>query len=434
MPIAVVGFAVLVLLVSAVRAWPGARAIGDLPAALTRVAVALRTPWPNAILTPFRVVVAPSYAATAHDWLIALYPAIAVLLLHIAWVLRADAVFEEAAVEASARRAERVAQYRAREAGAALPSVSVMDKVSGSMAAVRLERAPVPGVRWRRMLLPLAPTGDPAIAILWKNTLALLRGLRLRTAALVAVMLGVFVTMIRQFGLLGDVPTDGGGAVLLGALSFVAALFLILLGPIAVRNDLRQDLLHMDFLRALPLRGRSIVFAEVASSTLALTLVQWLLLSASYAFLAAAPADADAGVRALFSAEFPDRLTMVAVAIAVLPVINGASFLVQNAAALLFPGWMRLGPGGVGGLEIIGQRLIGFGAALITLGVFLTIPASIVAAILMSRPADAVTSATLLAAVTVGVLVGAVEIWLAVLWLGHRFERTDSNAILPTLR
>jgi ABC-2 type transport system permease protein len=429
-PILVVGSALLVLIATAVRAWPGVRGVEDIPDALTRVSMSFRSPLPNAILVPFRLVIAPSYAETSHNWLLAIGPALMLLALHMVWVLRADAVFEDAAVEASARRAERDAVSRARAAGAAPPTTSMVDKVSGSMAAVRLDRPPPPGVRLRRILLPLAPTGDPAVAILWKNTLALLRGLRLRTLLFVSIVLCVIVAAIRQLGALGD-ATGVGGAVLLGTLAFIAALFLIVLGPLAVRNDLRQDLLHIDMLRTFPLRGSALVFAEIASSTLALTLVQWILLGASYVFLANAPPDGADAISVLQTA-FPGRLTMLAVAIAVLPIINGASFLIQNAAALLFPEWIRLGASGMGGLEVIGQRLLGFGASLIALAGLLALPTLVVVGVLAVWQGDAVPSPTsLLLAVTIGVVVGAGEIYLAVMWLGRRFERTDATAIMP---
>jgi hypothetical protein len=123
---------------------------------------------------------------------------------------------------------------------------------------------------------------------------------------------------------------------------------------------------------------------------------------------------------------------MLAVAIAVLPIINGASFLIQNAAALLFPEWIRLGASGMGGLEVIGQRLLGFGASLIALAGLLAVPTLVVVGVLAVWQGDAMPSPTsLLLAVTIGVVVGAGEIYLAVMWLGRRFERTDATAILP---
>jgi len=430
-PIVVAGGGLLVLVATAVRAWPGAHGMEDIPGALSRLSMSFHGPLPSAVLAPFRLVIAPSYAETSRAWLAAIGPALALLALHMMWVLRADAVFEDAAVEASARRAERVAEARARAAGAVLPTPSMVDKVSGSMAAVRLHRAPPPAVRLRRALLPLAPTGDPAVALLWKNTLALVRGLRLRTVLAVAIVLGSFVIAIRELGLVGDAAT-GGGAVFFGTLAFVATLFLIVLGPLAVRNDLRQDLLQIDMLRTYPLRGRELVFAEIASSTLALTLVQWALLGASYLFLANAPPDEGGGAVELFQAALPDRLTLLAIAIAALPIINGASFLIQNTAALLFPDWIRLGASGMGGLEVIGQRLLGFGISLIALTGLLAVPALVFGAILAAQQGAAnPTPTSLLLAVTIGVIVGAGELYLAVNWLGRRFERTDASEIRP---
>jgi hypothetical protein len=83
---------------------------------------------------------------------------------------------------------------------------------------------------------------------------------------------------------------DGGGrgALLLGdRLSTLAGLvaavwggMLVVAGPLWVRFDLRHDLSRIDVLRALPLRGRDVVAAEIASSTLLLTSFQWVLLAA----------------------------------------------------------------------------------------------------------------------------------------------------------
>jgi ABC-2 type transport system permease protein len=430
-PLVVVGSGLVLLAWIALRAWPGARGIGDLPAALGRVSMAFRSPPASDLLAPFRLALAPSYAETAHVWLVALGPALALLAIHVIWVLRADYVFEDAAVEASARRAAHLAALRARAAGAAVPTPRMVDTISGSMAAVRLDRPPPSLVRPRHTPFPLDPTGDPAVALLWKNIIALVRGTRLRTVLLVSVILGTTMLAARELG----VPTPsgrGGGFVLLGTMAFVAAILLIVLGPLAVRNDLRQDLLHIDMLRTYPLRGSVLVFAEIASSTLVLTLIQWMLLGVSYVFLANAPADAGIEPLSLVSATFPGNLTTLAIAIVVLPVINGASFFVQNAAALLFPDWVRLGTGSVGGLEVIGQRLLGFGASLLALTAILAPAALVAAGVLMISQNSAMPSpAALFVAVASGIIVGATEIFVAVQWLGYRFERTDAAAVTP---
>ncbi len=110
-PVLIVVAGLLVLLFTAVRAWPGVRAIDEVPRALTQVWMAFRSPLPYEVLAPFRVAVAPSYAETSPAWLVAIGPAVALLVVHILWVVRADAVFEDAAVEASARRAEQLAAH-----------------------------------------------------------------------------------------------------------------------------------------------------------------------------------------------------------------------------------------------------------------------------------------------------------------------------------
>jgi hypothetical protein len=430
-PLVVAGGALLILLVSAFRAWPGARGVGDVPAAITRVWTALHAPLPYAVLWPFRIAAAPSYAESTRAWLIAIGPAALILALHILWVLRADAVFEDAAIEASALRAERSAAERARAAGAAMPAPSMVAKVSGSMAAVRLDRAPSATAEARHTLLPLAPVGDPRVALLWKNTIALIRGLRVRTLLLVSISLSAIMLSFRELGLLGD-PAPGGGTVLLGALALFAAAFLVLLGPLAVRNDLRQDLLHIDMLRTYPLDGASLVFAEVMSSTLALTVVQWVLVTGGYFLLAIAPVTLAGEPSAIFETPFADRTTTLVVGVAVLPIINAASFVVQNGASLLFPGWVRLGASNMGGFELIGQRILGVAASFTGMAILMALPILAVAAAL--APWHLTPTGTLLpffGAVAVGIAVAMGEIYLAIQWLGARFERTDASVILP---
>jgi hypothetical protein len=117
---------------------------------------------------------------------------------------------------------------------------------------------------------------------------------------------------------------------------------------------------------------------------------------------------------------------MLAVCIAVLPVINATSFLIQNAAALLFPEWMRLGASGMGGLEVIGQRIMGFGASLTSLSVLLAAPVIAGLGIMSVWQSQIGTpGASLLVGVAAGITVAAGEIYVAVQWLGRRFERTE---------
>jgi hypothetical protein len=441
LPIVVAGSAALILLVTALRAWPGARSLAELPSAVLHVGTALGAPLPAAILWPFRMVLAASYAATPRAWLAALWPAVILMLLHIVWVLRADAVFEDAAVEASARRAVRLAARRARVGGGAYPVPSVADsvgisiaKVSGSFAAISGTRRPfVPGtVRTRRFVLPLGPLGDPSVAVLWKNTLALARGTRFRTIFITIIALCIIISIFWQAGLLGHGDVHNGTA-LLATLAITGVYFLIVMGPLTVRNDLRQDLLHLDVLRTLPLSGTSLVFAEIVSSTLALTLGQWLLLIGAYGLLAwngdAPSATADPASHYLTAMTRDAEFLIGFVA---LPFINCASLFVQNTAALLFPAWIRLGGTGSGGLEVFGQRILTVGASLVGLAVLLTPPTLAAFAVVIPITGDGPPDpGAIVAGIVAAVVVAVVELSAGIYWLGRWFDTTDPSAVLP---
>jgi ABC-2 type transport system permease protein len=439
-PIVIVGSGVIILLVTVLRAWPGVASIDELPAALIQVGTALRAPVPAAVLWPFRAVLAASYAPTPHMWLAAIWPAVLLLGLHMLWVLRADAVFEDAAVEASARRAVRLAALRARGAGAALPTPSVVDsvsgsfaKVSGSFTAVTGTRRPlVPAARIRRVVLPLAPVGDPAVAVLWKNTLALVRGIRFRTIFIVLIALGVIISIFWQAGLLGETALRGGTA-MLATLALTATAFMVVMGPLTIRNDLRQDLLHLDVLRTLPLSGTSLVFAEIASSALALTVAQWLLLIGAYGLLTWTRAPVAVAPDPMpYYAPILSRDAEFLIGFAALPFVNCASLFVQNTAALLFPAWIRLGGTGTGGLEVFGQRILTVGASLLGLTVLLTPPTFAAFAVIIPMTREGPPSAlALIAGVSAGAAVTVLELTVGIQWLGRWFDKTDASAILP---
>jgi hypothetical protein len=55
-----------------------------------------------------------------------------------------------------------------------------------------------------------------------------------------------------------------------------------------------------------------------------------------------------------------DRLAILVAALAVAPAVVTVLFLVQNAAALLFPAWSAIGPDRATGFEATGQRILTF--------------------------------------------------------------------------
>src|SRR5690348_13747894 len=112
-----------------------------------------------------RLVVAPSFAQTTAEWLNLAGAALIMLVIQFVWVIQSDVAFEETAVQASLERARRVDARRRRSPRPA------------SDGSSRTKRT-----------LPLAPGGSPAGAIVWKNTLLLMRTGRIGSILGLAIM------------------------------------------------------------------------------------------------------------------------------------------------------------------------------------------------------------------------------------------------------
>jgi ABC-2 type transport system permease protein len=345
-------------------------------------------PVPSALTYPFRALVRPLTAHTAAAWLQALWPALLLLVLHYVWVVRSDSAFEETAVEVSLKRARELTEHRRS------PSSPF--------------RAPV---RASSPLFRLAPVGWPAGAILWKNLVAATRTRRVRNAAIALCGAGAIAAVL-------SFDPEGTLAEIAGWLAASWAGIMIVIGPQWVRNDLRGDLLKLDLLRSYPLRGWSVVIAEVAASTLILTAIQLSLLIIAYlAFL---------GNQTMMP-DLEERTLLLLIAVVYLPGINLLGMLIQNAAALLYPAWVRLGTGRPGGVEALGQNLLMMVAFVTLLALTLALPVALAGgSFLLLRPlleGWAALPATVLALGTM-----AFEAALIVEWLGGVFERTDSAA------
>ena len=394
-PIVVVATTVLIVGWTVVRAIPSVRAamqIGEGGEALAR----LTTSQPlAAILFPFHLLVAPLFADSSRHWLFAVLPAFALMALHYPWVTHTDAAFEEAVADAAAKRARAMAATR-----------------NPRRRSVAIAEGAVP-----KPWFALAPTGHPAIAIIWKNVLAYTRALRLTTLAL--LVCGVLVIGTAVYSEVGDWSELASIGEMLCAIPLI---MLIILGPGFVRADLRQDLLQLDQLRSYPLRGSTIVAAEIASTAVILTAMQYLLLALA-ASLAA------------FDSHAPVPIApAVLIALVALPTLNAISLTVANGAALLFPGWVRLGDGRAAGIEAMGQNVLAILVSLIVTLLAMFLP--LVVATLLASGVSAAASRSLNAwafvpAAPIGALVAFGELWLVIKWLGRAFARTDLAQIEP---
>lgn len=386
------GLAVAAVLALVAGIGPSVLRLDDVgfPETMRAVGRALTVPPASYAMAPFRLIVAPMFAPSVEAWLRAFAVVSGIVTLHVVWVLAMHVEFEEEAAVASEALARRRAAFRERRAG---------------RSAVIGKR------RVARDWLPLGARGHPAVAIAWKNTIALARTGSLRTLMLFAVFLAV-LSRIMSAG----ASASAGAALAIPYLGLAA--IMLVLGPRILRNDLRQDLLSMSLLKTYPLSGREIVAAEVLSPTLALAAFQLAMLIVAYL---AIPADSRlvlGGVRTVTIA----TLTPFA-----LIALNAVGLVIQNAAALLFPGWVRLGPDS-GGVEAAGQNLLVMVGATVTLVVTLIVPAVVgLVTLLLTRPAfgDLALGAGGAAAI---VVLGA-EVALLVRALGTVFDRTEPTAL-----
>lgn len=255
----------------------------------------------------------------------------------------------------------------------------------------------------------LGSSGLPAMALVWKNLTA---ATRLQTGRLWAI--GLLMTLAAALTLVSVRPADRGAV--LALLCIAVAGFCALVGPGALRIDLRMELEGLDALRALPLPGWQLIGALLIAPAAALTAIEWLMLGAALTLGQASSAP-----------WLPSSDTwtwLILGAMAGLPVVTLAGLTVHNAVAVYFPAWSRVEEAKGRGFEAFGQRLLTlFGTLLAVLGGGL--PAAlvglVVGALMWRAPGTLAIAASALAATLTLLL----EVCLAVWLLGRAFDRLD---------
>jgi ABC-2 type transport system permease protein len=344
-------------------------------------------------LLPVRAVLAPLFASTLAEWARAIGPALAIMLLHFVWVVRSDAAFEDAAVEASAERARRMS---ARLSGVRMPS----------------GRGRQPALSWLR----LPPLGEPAVAVFWKNVLAVARGDRFFKQAVIFAGGALVLSVVAFFRpSLVDFAT-----MVLG----VWGAMLVLLGPLWLRNDLRGDLRRLEVLRTYPIEPPRLIAAEIASSALVLSAIEAALLVALFVTNLRNP---EVAMPVL------ERVGVLLAAVLALPAVNGLATSIHNAAALLFPAWLpATGSERRAGIEAMGQVYLVLIVMVLLLALLLVAPTVVggVAYLVLAPQYGAGWS--LVPAVLAGSAAAAGELLLAVRWLGRVFARIEPSAVAAT--
>jgi hypothetical protein len=372
----------LVLATAVSSDWARLSTLAGAGPVLTELRQLLSVGMPSIVLWPFLAVVRLPFSASPSTFLQTLPWTLGILLLNYFWVVRSDAAFEEA----SAEFAEKIAKRRK----------GMQPSRRASATSARASATP----------FSLAAKGPPETAILWKNLIMVGRYLSLKTLLVLAPLLFVFGIPFAKRGAAGLSNAIGG-------VSLLFAILLIFFGPMMARNDLRQDLGNLAMLKTWPIGGASLVRGEVLAPAVILTALAWLLAIVITIF-----SPAKAGI------SYP----YIGAGILLAPGIILIQLLVQNAIAVMFPSWIRIGQNQPRGIDVMGQRMIMTFGMLIVL-VFALLPAALIAAAAGYIGYAITKSVHIILPAAIAALVLLTESYFASEAIGHLLDRTDVSAI-----
>lgn len=369
-------------------------------------------PWrsgfvPGVLLLPFKAALGPVFAPDGRGFLAALPASLGVLLLNYLWLAGSEASFEEATLASAEARARR----------------------RSARQATRTER--LPGDRRRAVIpFPLGEKGRPETAVLWKN---LLSGGR-RSLAFVAGVSSsaVVVLLVLPPAVLRFAPEARPGFLVAATVLPIVAVTVAIFAPLALRQDLRGDLVRAAVLKTWPLRPERLVAAELAAPLLRVVVTLAVAVAATLALLGGlALAPPSAGPTEVPSLPLGTAAAIGAAALLLLPAVAAVALVVQNAAVLAFPAWFPPGEERPTGLEATGMRLLGFfGTALVL--ALAAIPSALLSApivIFLREPLGPVTF-------PIAALAASMPLWgetlLGVGLLARLWERFDPSLDLSS--
>jgi len=349
------------------------------------------------LLLPGRLLVRPALADGPLAFAVALGPALILMLANDRWVVGAGVALEEGAIEEAQHREARRRSHAERRAGRAHGYTRV------------------------RPPFELGPVGRPETALIWKNLVQILRGLGVRGSARLLILLVAVAAMMAGFA-----RRNVTLGIVAGSACALLALVLFLVGPRLLRGDFSQELAYIDILRSLPITGRSLVIGTLMGPVLVLSVLQWALLAG---FLVMAGHELDAmGQVAVGSVP----LTLTAALL--LPPMNLVTALLQNAAVVLLPAWVVIGPTKGGGIEVFGQRIVtGVGRLLIMAISLLPAAAAFGLLLFLGTLVTSFAVAVPLAAAGAAIVLCA-EAVVGILALGSFLDRFDPSSELDALR
>jgi ABC-2 type transport system permease protein len=267
------------------------------------------------LLLPFRWLLHPAFASNLPEFALALVPALAVVAIVYGWIRSVPSINAESGVGPD----ERIADIPGSES-------------AKQRTIIRHSRRP-PFI--------LVSKGFAPIALYWKNlSMAGMFNLR-KTIPVVSGGIVLAIVILNASG--GKLP------VIVGSIAAGLAGFMIILGPVLFRDDLRADLKNVDLLKTYPMCGWEIILGEVLAPISILTVLGWMLVLLATSLLTGFD---------VIPWKAMERVSIGLSAIFLLPCFSSIGVLIQNATVLMLPGWFHLGKEHTQGVEAMGQRLI----------------------------------------------------------------------------
>lgn len=333
------------------------------------------------VLWPFVAVARPLFAPWPGPYLGSLMASALVLAAVVVWVILSDSAFQDVVEENAARKdGEKrapAASYRLRSAG------------------------------WR-----LASHGRPETIFAWKAATQTIRLVDRGSAIRMGVAFGAFALASVALG------QRSGWADAFAAFALAGAVFSIVLGPQAIRIDMRQDLQHLELIKTWPVSSSAIVRGQLLWPGAMLTATAWTLIGLAFVH----------PLMPLGTGNPAARVSAVIAALVIAPALIFGQLVIHNGMALLFPAWVPQGAQRARGLDAMGQRLIVLGGTWLSLGVML-IPGVILAGIVWFALQSFVGAAAWVPAACMVTAAMAVEVIGATELLGPAYDRLDVTSV-----
>jgi hypothetical protein len=317
------------------------------------------------------------------------------LLAHYLWVVLANVAFEEAAIDAAAKRAKRVEDMRA-------------GKWRWSDRKRSANNAP----------FRLAERGPTAIAFLWSGLIGAGGGFwRPRNIALIVV-----ATTLLIFGLAASpwVPV----LKIVGMTAALTCMMSVMVGAMIMQGRLNDLLGVLDIYKASPLPGRQIVLGQLLTPAALVAMGQWYLLFVALLCVLASGSTDLGDLTFSWAGAFGVALLG--------PLLCTLLMCIPFAWVLWFPAWAAaLGSRGGAGFEVAGQRLM-FSFVYLVVGALSLVPALLLGGLVawVCHVLGAPTALLLVIVAIVAAIVLVVELAAIVNVLGGRIDRFDVSTEL----